>query len=184
MGTNGHAQGRAVPPLPQHTFQDSGITVGIRKIGPMTQQRLAQQIMRDDPEPQPPVVQTEIGPEPNPADPTYERAVREWQQRTGLALNERLMLLAALEAEVTIDDAARDEIARRQRHMRAAGIAWAPHPDLDDEENERVFYILHVACASTDDLKEFGRAVRERSVPTEEAVARQVASFPGDLPGA
>lgn len=181
--TNGHAKGRAVPSLSQHTFKDSGITIGIRKVGPATQQRLAQLIMRDDPEPAPPVVQTELGPEPNPADPAHERAVRDWQQRTGLVLNERLMTLAALEAEVEIGDAERAEIARRQRHLKAVGMGWEPNPGLDDAENERVFYILYVACATPDDLAEFGKAVTQRSVPTEEAVQRQLATFPGDVPG-
>lgn len=181
--TNGHAKGRAVPALPQHTFKDSGITIGIRKIGPATQQRLAQLIMRDDPEPTPPIAPTELGPEPNPADPAHERAVRDWQRRTGLMLNERLMTLAALEAEVVIDDAARQDIARRQRYLKAVGMGWEPNPDLNDEENERVFYVLYVACATSDDLAEFGQAVTQRSVPTEEAVQRQLATFPGDVPG-
>ena len=35
------AAGRVVPPLPEHTFRDSGITIRIRKVGPTTQQRLA-----------------------------------------------------------------------------------------------------------------------------------------------
>ena len=48
-------QGRTVLPLPEHTFKDSGITIKIRKIGPTTYQRLAQAIMRDMPDPDPPL---------------------------------------------------------------------------------------------------------------------------------
>lgn len=180
---NGHAQGRAAPALTHFTFVDSGITVGIRKIGPMTQQALIQQLRRERPEPQPPTVDTELGREENTADPAYARALDDWQRDLALELNARLTRLAALEADVTIDDAARQAIARKRRHMRAVGLDAGDSADLTEAENDRVFYILHVACASPDDLKEFGRAVRERSVPTEEAVAAHVATFSGDVSG-
>jgi hypothetical protein len=182
--TNGHAAGRAVPALPQHTFKDSGITIAIRKVGPATQQRIAMKIMQEDPEPKPPMVKTELGEELNPADPAYEYDLRDWQMRTSRLLNDQLMTLAALEAEVEIDDAAREDIRRRQRHLKAVGLSWEPNPELTEEENERVFYILHIACATTDDLAEFGKAITQRSVPTEEAVQRQLATFPGDVSGA
>jgi hypothetical protein len=179
-----HARGRIVSALPEHTFKDSGITIKIRKVGPTTQQRLAQQIRKDIPEPAIPTVDTELGPEPNDADPTYLAAQAAWDQQTRMALNERLMLIAALEAEVTIDDAARADIARKKRHMSLIGIPYEDNPDLTDAENEKVFYILYVAAASPEDLGEFAAAVLRRSVPTEEAVQAQIATFPGDLPGA
>jgi hypothetical protein len=182
--TNGHAKGRVVPPLPEHTFQGSGITVRFRRIGPMAQQRLAQQIMLDDPEPVPPMVKTELGEEPNPADPAHDRALKAWQARTFVKLNQQLLVLAALECEVTIGDAEKEEIARRQRYLKAVGMPWEPNADLDDRENERVFYILYIACAESDDLSEFGQVVMKRSLPTEAAVAQHIETFPGDVPGA
>lgn len=67
-----HARGRVVPPLPEHTFKDSGITIKIRKVGPTTQQRLAQAIMKDHPEPPPPIVDTELGQsQTRPTRPTW-----------------------------------------------------------------------------------------------------------------
>ncbi len=179
--TNG-TRGRVVPALPEHTFKDSGITVKIRKVGPTTQQRLAQQIMKELPEPHAPVVETELGSEPNAADPSYLLSHAEWQQKTNYELTQRLMLIAALEAEVTIDDHARSDIARKQRHMKLIGIPYEPNEDLTDAENEKVFYILHVAAATPDDLKEFSDAVLRRSIPTEEAVQSQIATFQRDLP--
>jgi hypothetical protein len=178
---NGRQQGRIVPPLPEHTFKDSGITIRIRKVGPTTQQRLAQQIQRDMPEPAPPIVETEIGKEANPADPQYLSDYAKWEQETRGELTNRLMLIAALEAEVTIDDAARTEIARRKRHLQLIGIPHEDRADLTPDENERVFYILNVAAASPEDLGEFGAAVLRRSVPTEEAVQSQIATFQRDL---
>lgn len=177
-----HARGRVTPPLPEHTFKDSGITVKIRKVGPTTQQRLAQAIMKEHPEPPVPVVTTELGPEPNPADPSYLLIKAEWEQTTNLQLRDRLMLIAALEAEVVIDDQAQADIARKQRHLKLIGIPYEANPDLTPEENEKVFYILHIAAGTPDDLREFGDAVLRRSVPTEEAVQAQIATFQRDLP--
>lgn len=171
------ARGRVVPALPEHTFKDSGITIKIRKVGPTTQQRLAQAIMKEIPEPQPPIVETELGSEPNAADPTYLAAKEDWDQQTRNELTQRLMLIAALEAEVVIDDAARQDIARKQRHLKLIGIPYEDNPDLTAEENEKVFYILHVAAGTPEDLGEFSQAVLRRSVPTEEAVQAQIATF-------
>lgn len=174
-------QGRIAPPLPEHTFKDSNITIRIRKVGPMTQQRMAQAIQKEVPEPDVPIVQTEMGPEQNPADPTYIKAYGAWDRKTTALLSERMMRYAALEAEVTIDDAAKREIVRAKRNLALSGAAWAAIEGLTDDENDRVFYILHVCCATTDDLKEFSAAVRQRSVPTEEAVQWHIATFSGDI---
>jgi hypothetical protein len=144
IATNGtHRPGRTVSPLPEHTFKDSGITITIRKVGPTTQQRLAQQIMKDYPEPQPPIIETELGPEPNPADPAYLSAKEAWSQQTRTELSDRLMLIAALEAEVTIDDAARADIARKKRHLKLIGIPYEDNPDLTAEEKRKG--LLHLA---------------------------------------
>lgn len=183
IATNGAGtRGRIVPALPTHTFQDTGITIKIRKVGPTTQQKIAQQIMRELPEPSVPMVDTELGPETNAADPAYIAAMDTWQHDTNVLLSERLMLIAALEAEVAIDDAARKDIARKQRHMRLASIPHEDNPDLTPEENEKVFYILHVAAGTPEDLRDFSAAVMRRSVPTEEAVQAQIATFQRDLP--
>lgn len=179
---NGRAQqGRVAPPLPEHTFKDSGITIKVRKVGPTTQQRLAQAIMRDMPDPPIPVVETEAGPEQNAADPQWIEAVevRERERRT--ELTQRLMLIAALEAEVVIDDVAKTDIARKKRHLQLIGIPYEENPELTPEENEKVFYILHVAASTPEDLGEFSQAVLRRSVPTEEAVQAQLATFQRDV---
>jgi len=175
-------QGRVVPPLPEHTFKDSGITIKIRKVGPTTQQRLAQAIMKELPEPTPPTVETELGAETNAADPAYLAAMEVWNTQTRNELTQRLLLIAALEAEVTIDDAARADIARKKRHLKLIGIPVEDNPDLTEAENEKVFYILHVAAGTPEDLGEFSQAVMRRSVPTEEAVQSQIATFQRDLP--
>jgi len=176
-------RGRTVTALPEHTFKDSGITIRYRKVGPMTNQRLAQAVRKEMPPPAVPTVETPLGAEENPADPAYERAYKEWEQRAAVELNERMMRYAALEADVTIDDRIRAEVARVRRHLKMVKSPFEDNPELEPDENDRICYILHVACASAEDLKEFGEAVRERSVPTEEAVQRHADTFPGDISG-
>lgn len=172
---NGHVKGRAVPPLPEHTFQDSGVTVRLRKIAPTTQTALALQIQREIPKPVPPVVETELGKEENEADPTYERQLKAWERECATELNKRLFKLACLECDVEIDA---EEIERKQVHFKAIGLEWDDDPRLTDEQNARVFYIQHIACATTDDMKEFYEAITRRSQPTEEAVQRHIETFP------
>lgn len=176
-----NGKGRIASPLPQHTFKDSGITIRIRKIGPMSQQRMAQAVRREIPEPEPPTTETELGIEQNTADPSYMRAYDAWERKTNSLLSERMLTYAALEAEVAIGDVERAEIARTRRSLAISGVTWQPIEGLTDDENDRVFYILHIACATPDDLKEFSAAVRERSTPTEEAIQRHLATFPGDV---
>lgn len=179
---NGHRQvGRVAPPLPEHTFKDSGITIRIRKVGPTTQQRLAQALMRDMPDPPVPVVETEMGREENPADPQWIAACEGIETKRRAELTQRLMLIAALEAEVVIDDQARADIARKRRNLHLIGIPDDANPELTPEEQEKVFYVLHVAAATPEDLGEFSQAVLRRSVPTEEAVQSQIATFQRDL---
>lgn len=173
-------RGRAAPALPEHTFADSGITIRVRKISPATQQRLAMLVQKDYPKPDPPTVKTELGDEPNPADPAYQETLTRWQQQQGLALNDKLMTFAALEAEVAIGPEERAQIARVRRNLELIG-AWQDREGMTPEENEKILYVLHIACASGDDLREFGKVLTERSAPTEEAVRRHVETFPGDL---
>ena len=180
-------QGRNSPPLPEHTFKDSGITIKIRKIGPTTYQRLAQAIMRDMPDPDPPLNDpnseaAELGEKYNRADADWLEACAAREQERRVELSNRVMRLAALEAEFEIDDAARVNIVRKKRHLALVGIPYEDDPKLTTEENEKVFYILQIAAATTEDWGECFQAVMRRSVPTEEAVQAQIATFQRDLP--
>ncbi len=179
--TNGHQQkGRTVPPLPQFTFKDSGITVQFYRIGPMTRQQISLQVQRDIPKPPPPIVQTEIGPEENEADPDYEKQLRAWEAACTQELNLRLLKIAALNTVCDVDTAA---VARVKRNLAAAKTPWEDDTALADEDNDRICYILHVAIATQEDLEEFGTAILTRSQPTEAAVQAHIDSFPGVTQG-
>ncbi len=179
-------QGRMIPPLPRHLFKDSGIEISIRKVGPTTYQRIAQAIMRDMPDPDPPRNPPDseaaaLGEEFNRADSDYMAACIEREGERRGELSRRLLLIGILEAEFEIDDRARVDIARKKRHLDLIGASYEDDPKLTPEENEKVFYILHIAAATGEDTAEFVNTLMRRSVPTEEAVQSQIATFQRDV---
>lgn len=182
---NGRAKGRAVPALPTHTFQDTGITVRLRKLSPMTAQRLNEAVRREFPPPDPPTYEVEYGDqkiqEINDADPTYMARYQRWQEQTSRIFNERMLKLVCLDAvEVDIGKDELAEIARKKRNLERSGIVWEDDPALDEDENLRYFYVQHICFGSGEDLRELYQAVNTRSQPTEAAVQAHIASFPGD----
>lgn len=188
MSANGH-KGRGVPPLATHTFQDSGITVTLHKLSPMTAQRLNEAIRKEYPPPEPPLYAVQYGDqtvqEANDADPAYLTRLTRWQQEAARLFNERLLKLVCLDAiEVTIGDTEKAAIARKRHSLARVGVTWEDDPELTDEENARYFYVQHLCFGSAEDMKELYLAVNSRSQPTEAAVAAHIDTFPGDASGA
>lgn len=188
---NGRAKGRAVPSLPTHTFRDSGITVKLHKLSPMTSQELMLQVKREmhDTEPQPPMVEVDYGNgkvlEPHRGHPIYIEKLKEWESAVNREANDRLFRLACLVGvELDLDNAAIAAIERRKRYLKlVARIDWQGDPELTEAENNQIFYVTHICCASTEDLQEFYQAIATRSQPTEAAVEQYKSSFPGDIQG-
>lgn len=186
---NGHAKGRAVPALPRHTFQDSGVTVKLHKLSPMTSQEIMAAVQRERAadKPQPPIVEVDYGngkvSEPHEGHPIYQEKLKRWQSECNTEANKRLFTLACLDAvEFDLTDDIRQQIERKKRHLKiAAKLTIETDPDLSDEENDRVFFITHIACASPDDTQEFYEAIALRSQPTEAAIEQHKQSFPSDV---
>lgn len=180
--TNGrhHPQGRAAPPLPQFTFPDSGITVGLRRFAPDTQDAIARELTRQHPPPEIPMVEgIELADgtydlEPNPADPDYQQALADYFQQQALDVAAKLVDLALRRIEVEVDAGA---VQRLRDDMAAIG---APLPDdLDD----RTIYVRHICISSTYDLTSMLAYLQRRSMPTEVAVQEFLESFRRDISG-
>ena len=188
---NGRLKGRATPELPAFTFKDSGVTVRLHKLSPMTAQEVVSQARREmaSEEPQPPMVEVDYGngkvTEPHRGHPVYVERHADWEARVQSLANERLFRLACLDAiEVEIGETEKHAIERKKRYLRiAARIDHEDDPLLTPEENEQLFFITHIACATPDDLREFYQAIIMRSQPTEAAIEAHKASFPGDVQG-
>jgi hypothetical protein len=173
--TNGHhPKGRAAPGLPMFTFPDSGITVGLRRFAPDTQDQIARAIQRETPPPALPMVETELGAEPNPADPDYQTALSSYMQQIVLEVSRKLIDLALRRMEVTVDQ---DAVAALREDMAAIGT---PIDDTDD----RMVYIRHICISSTYDLTVMMAYLQRRSLPTEVAVQEFLESFQRPISGA
>lgn len=168
--------------LPRHTFQDSGITVQIRKISPSLIAAIEQAARRDldDSRPRPPVVETPLGARENLADGDYQQALREWTTRVNLEVGHRGLIAAALNVVCEIDAEAVAH-ARRLAHVTRSAILTDCDDELSDEEKNLIVYVLRVCCASTEDLNEFQRAALWRVTPSPEEVDRAIATFRPDV---
>ncbi len=178
--TNGHQKGRAAPPLPQFTFPDSGVTVGLRRFAPDTQDQITRALMRKHPAPPVPMTEGMEGPdgtpemEPNPADPDYQQAVIAYMQRINLEASTKMFELAMRRIEVEVDRAA---VERYKEDMAAIGT---PLPDtLEDGTplDDRTIYIRHICISSAYDLTAMLAYLQRRSLPTEAAVQEYLESF-------
>lgn len=173
--TKGRAESPATLTLP-----DSGVTLELRKIAPMTIQQIAGAVRKEYPPPEPPVVMVQIGesderkPEANPADPAYQRTLATYDDAFKTKVGERTMQLIARYGVRTIDNEA---VAEFRAQMIALG---AP---LDPNEDDRDIYVWQLACVSERDMTTLMNTVLSRSQPSEEAVAAHTATFRDNVPG-
>lgn len=182
--TNGRVKGRAVPALPQFTFPDSGITVGLRRFAPDTQDQIARALMRDHPAPPVPVVEGieradgTFETEPNPADPDYQAALVAYLNQINTETSTKMFGLAMRRIEVEVDQAAVD---RYKEDMAAIGT---PIPETMDDGtpwDDRTIYIRCICISSSYDLTAMLAYLQRRSLPTEAAVQEYLESFRGHI---
>lgn len=170
-----HPKGRAVPSLPQFTFPDSGITVGLRRFAPDTQDQITRALMRETPAPDVPTVEVDYGDgkvmqETNPADPDYQAALSAYLQHIGMEASTKMFELAMRRIEVEVDQEAVD---RYKEDMAAIEIP------IDDDTDDRTIYIRHICLSSSYDLAAMLSYLQRRSLPTEAAVQEYLESFRG-----
>lgn len=180
LSTNGRQAGR-VAPLPTFTFPDSGITVELRRLAPDTQQHIAQAVESDPewierhPKPEPPLqsVTNLEGKEeqiPNPEEPEYQKKLNAYMLQFTIEIGNRLTELALRQIVVDVDEAA---VKQLREDMQAIG---APIPD---DADDRMLYIRRICISSVFDIQALLAYIQGRSGPTEAAVARHRATFPG-----
>lgn len=171
---NGHSRGRAVPPIPEYTFQDTGITVRLRKLSPLLRDDIDTDLRRRFPQPVPPIVETELGKEENAADPDYRERLARWSIEHVERLGEewfRAIVELAIECEVDTEAVEKVRAYAKRRGLR-----------LDDDD--KYVFVRHVCIATKEDIADLRETVTRRSLPTQEAVDAHKATFRGDAPGA
>lgn len=170
--------GRTPPPLPTVTLPDSGYTVEIRPIGPLTLQDLNRDVRKELPAPPPPLntvkgLDGKDTQEPNALDPDYQQALREHEAGVTEVIGQRMFALIARRGIATPIDT--EAVARVRADF--TGIMSLP-------DDDREVFLRHVLIASADDLNALQTAILRRSQPTEEAISEKVADFPDPLQGA
>lgn len=171
-------KGRTVPPLPEHTFKDTGITVNIRRLSPLTADEVTKAIRKERPVPKAPENLVDYGdgkkvPEPNTADPAYIVEVNAYNAWLNEEVGKRLMHLIIHRAVVCDVDA--DAVAALRADLADIGVTL--------EDDDKTVYVQHICVGTMDDLEELRQAVMERSQPTEKEIQANLDSFRGDVSG-
>lgn len=174
--------GRTPPPerLYDHTFQDTGRSVQIRKVSSLLRQETRRQVTQAPgfAEPEPPQSKVDYGEGDvliaNHQHPTYQQLIRDWNARVNEETGARLKRLAIRRGVVCDVDLA--AVAAVRADMQAVGV------DLSAFDDQYV-YVAFVCVGSDDDWTDLLKAIFERSAPQEAAIQAHIASFPADLPG-
>jgi hypothetical protein len=135
--------------------------------------------------PEPPVETVDIGGEQreevNERHPDHLAALERWGRWAMNEVAERYLRIAAVDAIFPVDidqDEISDEAQRVRRRLKAEGADLTYFEQYTPEENDRIVWLLHVACATREDLDELYTALLNRTTVSEEAVAAHVATFP------
>lgn len=174
--TNEQGRGRRVPPYPTVTLPDSGYTVSVRRIAADALQQIQITARRelDEKKPAVPVIETELGPEENQADPDYQQALVAWQDEVTLLVGMKFMTLVASYAVVTPTD---EQAVSNLRDAMAAIGSELPGSDRD-------VFIWGIVAPTEQDRQTLMAFVVGKSLPTEAAVQAQRDTFRGDVAGA
>lgn len=154
--------------LTEITLPDSGATVRVKRISPMSIMAIEQAY----PDPKPPLQEVDYGGgklrhERNPLDPAYQDELAAHQRKKSLLV---LKAFIRLGVECDIDAQA---LAAYRADMQAMEIALDP--------DDKFIYVAHILCQTNNDLMALRNFIEGQSVPTEKAVAEKLATFQGDL---
>lgn len=184
-------RGRAVPAPMTYTFKDTGITVQMHRMSPMTLNHLNSAILKEckalppDHEhayPKPPVQMVAVGggepiPQVHDEDPAYIKALAEWQAWSQSETSDRMIRMMAIDYLVVNDDEIQPRVDQVRRMLRREGVPL-DEPIGDEytqEDRNRIVYLRHVCLGSTEDLREFSLFLSQRTQPSEEAIQDAVA---------
>jgi hypothetical protein len=154
--------------LTELTLPDSGATVRVKRISPMSLMAIEQAY----PDPKPPLQEVDYGNgklrhERNPLDPAYQEELTAHQRKKSLIV---LKAFIRLGVECEIDAQA---LSAFRADMQALEITLDP--------DDKYVYVAHILCQSNNDLMALRTFIEGQSVPTEKAVAEKLATFQGDL---
>lgn len=179
--TDGTApRGRAVPPEPLETFTfpGTGRTVQIRKLSALFRDKVRAAVVKERPEPQPPLVEVDYGAgtiqEPHRGHPVYQQLLQAWRHEVDRAVNEKIVQLLIRRSIVCEIDQAAVDVARAD--LAAVDVDTSDQSDLE-------VYVCYVCVGPFADWTDLLKVVFERSAPTEAAIQAHSDSFSAELRG-
>lgn len=165
---NGKAHGIK---LHAFTFQDSGVTIQYRKLSPNTILEFNKVFDDSNPEPKPPMqkVTTPDGEreEANEAHPDYIEAKKKYNMQKQESIN-GLIIKRSVVIELSDDDRLSVEELKK---------FWRDEYKKELTGSDKEIFIKHIACSTTDDLRDLTRVVSRRSFPTEDAISENIKSL-------
>lgn len=139
------------------TFQSTGITIHVRPVSPMLLNEARKSVQRPTPPMQ--AVESADGTtrqEPNPSHPDHVAALRDYNERVGLVA-QRVMIGRGV--VLALSDEQRAALADLREEMATLGVTL----DSDD----KLAYVLNIACGTAEDLSELVQAITQRGQPTD-----------------
>lgn len=146
----------------QFQFPGSGVIATVRGVSPTM---VATDVRRGTPRPKPPVSRVNYGTdadpdwraEENPADPSYQAALNQWDEEVSLRAINLTIQMALTPHRLTEDDLA--EVSTARAMLLEAGV------DLSDTSDKMVWF-RYVACAGDADWKGFLEFIRRVGEPS------------------
>lgn len=175
------SRGRKVPPLPTFLFEETGVEVAIRRLGPFTMDEIRKSLKRQRQPPPVPTVSVEVGEmrvkmqEPNPNDPEYRRTLAEYNEWLSTSAGEKMLELMVNYCIVCEID---DDIVEDKREM-----LKMIDPEIEESISDRDVYIRHYLMSSAEELEKVQNFILGKSMPTKEAVEEHIESFPSEVQG-
>jgi len=146
------------------------------KIPPISQIALTQQIKRENPPPEPPLVEVNLAGEKmierNYAAPNYDLALEKWGQFIPLEVTERLLFRVAIQQRLTPEqqadvDELREAVGENEQLL----------------TNDKMLWLTQIACNDAD-IAAIVKAASNMADPSEEGVKAAADNFQGDVPEA
>lgn len=152
------------------TLPDSGVTLRIKRIGPLLANDIRRRLKSKLTKPQPPLQEVMIGDEKrmerNEANPTYIQELGEYNGQLGLMYLEELVRYGIVN-DLDVNGELKSEIAE----LRA----------MDDEgmlpKDDFVLYVTRCALISKADMQSLQQSILGMFQPTEKAVAAATDNF-------
>lgn len=176
-------KGRATP-TEDFTFPETGITVKIRKVGPLLRDDIDAQLRIERPAPEPPIKKKNYGTEeepdwiegPDPYDPGYKDALRKWGIEHANQLGDKLLWVAVRRGiDLEITDEIREQVDEIRKDLQAVGVELDP--------DDKFVYVTRICVGSSESLRALHDAIFSRSRPAREEVDAIKSTFQSDVQG-